>query len=309
MLEGMRPNWKNILSEKLPMETENLNVMPPMLFLAGPPGVGKTALGRPVCAELGLRFLDLAEVVGKAGELQDAQRCLKQVIDQRAADVVELPWRLQLARATFALCRRHGELIGLWAHPLDMQARSGHAEPLFTPNPDLKTQGGFGLRGTRCPEFKRINRGCQTTLPLVGLSFEEALEELKETIRELHAEDAGPGAEREKLMSWAEYWQLDLAADKQVTEALVDAMARYTWHLKTQGASPRAMSSKYDDLNALGYLMLAYDEPKGKDVLSQIRSHTYEYSRKMSDSPRTVARYNRTVEEFRRFLRETRAKG
>jgi hypothetical protein len=113
----------------------------------------------------------------------------------------------------------------------------------------------------------------------------------------------------ERGMSWAEYWQLDLAADKQVTEALVDAMARYTWHLKTQGASPRAMSSKYDDLNALGYLMLAYDEPKGKDVLSQIRSHTYEYSRKMSDSPRTVARYNRTVEEFRRFLRETRAKG
>ena len=34
------------------MDTENLNVMPPMLFLAGPPGAGKTALGRPVCAEL-----------------------------------------------------------------------------------------------------------------------------------------------------------------------------------------------------------------------------------------------------------------
>ena len=29
------------------------------------------------------------------------------------------------------------------------------------------------------------------------------------------------------------------------------------------------MSAKYDDLNALGYLVLAYDAPKGKEILNR----------------------------------------
>jgi len=32
----------------------------PMVFLLGPPGAGKTALGSRACEELGLEFLDLA---------------------------------------------------------------------------------------------------------------------------------------------------------------------------------------------------------------------------------------------------------
>ena len=199
-----------------------------------------------------MRFLDPAATIWASGDVQDPSIALKEVIDQRAADVVELSWPLQIARSTFASCRRQGQLIALWAHPLDMQTRSGHSEPLFTPSPRLKTRGGFGLRGTRCPEFKRIDRACQTTLLLVGLSFEEALAELKATVEALLAEDAGPSAEREGMMSWASYWQLDLCAEKEATETLIDAMARYAWHLKSQGVSPRAMSAKYDDLNALG---------------------------------------------------------
>jgi ATP-dependent Lon protease len=31
----------------------------PLVFLVGPPGSGKTTLGSAVCAQLGLRFLDL----------------------------------------------------------------------------------------------------------------------------------------------------------------------------------------------------------------------------------------------------------
>lgn len=34
---------------------------PPITFLLGPPGAGKTTLGSRACKELGLPFLDLAE--------------------------------------------------------------------------------------------------------------------------------------------------------------------------------------------------------------------------------------------------------
>jgi len=276
----------------------------PMLFLAGPPGSGKTSLGGRVCADLELRFLDLATVIRDVGDMQSLQGALKEVIHQRAGDVVELSWPLQLARGTFALCRRHGRLTALWAHPLDMQMRSGHADPLIEPNPRLKTRGGFGLRGTRCAAFKRIDRACETTLMLVGLSFEDSLAKLKATMVALLAEGTGPAADQEGLSSWAQYWQLDLAADKEATETLVDAIASYTRHLKSEGASPRTMSAKYDDLNALGYLVLAYDAPKGKDILNRLWPWDYEYSRKFSDSPNNLARYKRTVEDFRRFLQE-----
>ena len=82
-------------------------------------------------------------------------------------------------------------------------------------------------------------------------------------------------------------------------------MACYTWHLKSQGASPRAISAKYGDLNALGYLVLAYDAPKGKEVLNHLWPWDYEYSRKFSDAPRILARYKRTIEDFSRFVRES----
>ncbi|MFV1968586.1 MAG: AAA family ATPase [Pirellulaceae bacterium] len=111
------------MSEISSTDKEDQSSLSSMLFLAGPPGSGKTALGSRVCADLGLRFLDLADTLRRVGEAQDSESTLKQVIDQHAADVVELSWPLQMARGTFALCRRHGHLIALWAHPLDMQKR------------------------------------------------------------------------------------------------------------------------------------------------------------------------------------------
>ena len=41
------------------------------------------------------------------------------------------------------LARRCGVPVLLWAHSEEMQARSGHAELLFTPVARLKIQGGF----------------------------------------------------------------------------------------------------------------------------------------------------------------------
>ena len=58
-------------------------IMPttPIVFLLGPPGVGKSALGSWACKEMGLEFVDLAEA--------DLER-LSRVVADRAADVVEL---------------------------------------------------------------------------------------------------------------------------------------------------------------------------------------------------------------------------
>ena len=37
----------------------------PVIFLAGPPGSGKTALGTRICREVELRFLDLSDSLGR----------------------------------------------------------------------------------------------------------------------------------------------------------------------------------------------------------------------------------------------------
>ena len=64
--------------------------------------------------------------------------------------------------------------MALWAHPLDMQARSGHAESLFTPIKRLKTRGGFGRSGTACSQHRHLERTCEHVLLLVDLSEEVA---------------------------------------------------------------------------------------------------------------------------------------
>src|SRR5207344_2597268 len=108
--------------------------------------------------ELGLAFLDLAEV--------DVER-LPRVVGEIAADVVAIPWALQHERMALTIVRKSGESLLLWAHPEDMQARSGRDEPLFTPVPRLKIRGGFGRNGTGCREFRHLRRACGEALLLV----------------------------------------------------------------------------------------------------------------------------------------------
>lgn len=272
----------------------------PMVFLVGPPGSGKSALGRRICTELGLRFVDLVDDGSTDAALQELVRA-------RGADVVTLPWAPARDARWLDLCRRSGEAVALWAHPLDMQARSGHAESLFTPVKRLRTRGGFGRSGTGCSEHRHLERACEHMLLLVGLSEEVAAQELKALVEDLRSPKELLPAERERLLGWCGNWRDDFSADTRACEILVDAMARFTMHLKARGTSPRTMSGVYRDLNAAGFLVMCCDAPKEKAVLDSFGSGAseYEFRRKISDSPRALARFRSTWDAFGTFLRDS----
>ena len=110
----------------------------PIIFLLGPPGAGKSALGSRACNELGLEFLELAVKPATSpttGEICSDMERFSRVIEDRAADVIELPWPLQQERKELVLARKSSVPLLLWPHPEDMQARSGREERLFTPVP------------------------------------------------------------------------------------------------------------------------------------------------------------------------------
>lgn len=270
---------------------------PPIIFLLGPPGAGKTTLGSRACKELGLEFLDVAEV-----NLEQLSR----VVCDTAADVVTVPWELQHERRALALVRRSGEPLLLWAHPEDMQARSGRDEPLFTPVPRLKIRGGFGRNGTGCREFRQLERACGETLILVDLTLEEADEAVTDCIAELREESNAPPAEREGLAGWVEAWHQQHGASPRVTKVIVDAMAQYLAHLRATGTSPRTLSGVGSDLNAAGHLVLMYGTRKSNRILEHFAAppYSFEFERKFTDSTTLVARYRRNLDGFARFLRE-----
>lgn len=110
------------------------------------------------------------------------------VIDRRSADIVALPWALQQHNGTRTLLRRSGVSLLLWAHPLDMQARSGHSERLFTPSPRIKTRAGFGRKGVGCLEFRSLDRASDEVLRLVNRSFDEAVRDLRQRIVDIREE-------------------------------------------------------------------------------------------------------------------------
>ena len=198
--------------------------------------------------------------------------------------------------------------MALWAHPLDMQARSGHAESLFTPVKRLRTRGGFGRRGTGCNEYRHLERACEHVLLLVDLSETVAAQELRKLVAELRSPEELSPAEREGLLGWCDNWRDDFNADAGACEVLVDAMARFTMHLRARGSSPRTMSGVYGDLKAAGSLVMCSDAPKGKGVLGSFGSGPSEYAfrRKISDSPHALSRFRSTWDAFGRFLRDSR---
>lgn len=266
----------------------------PPIFLVSPPGVGKSTLGALACAELDRTFLDLDDPVD-AHELDDAAR---------AADVIALPWSIRADRRTLTHARRLGTLLLLWAHPLDMQARSGHAEPLFTPVPRLVTRGGFGRNGTGCREFRALDRASDATLLLVGLELDECIEALVETIEHLRERSTRPIAVRAKIASWPETWRHDARADPGAANVLADAMARYVLELEAGGMSPRRLREIRSDLHAAGLLVFLYDEPSAANVLGCFRDSPceFEFQRIISDRPPLLARYRKSVRGFESFL-------
>jgi hypothetical protein len=140
---------------------------------------------------------------------------------------------------------------------------------------------------------------------LFDLPVDEAVAVLVDAIERLRLPQPEGAAEREGLDSWARRWTRDHRADSKAAETLAEAMARYTLHLKDEGASPRRMVEIYSDLDAAAQLVLMYDAPKGRKVLAEFDAvpHTYEYRRKFSDSPYAIARYEATLKGFASFLR------
>ncbi len=249
---------------------------PSVIFLAGPPGVGKSTLGRRVGAELGLRFLDLGEHARQAGITP--REALDRVLAEPAAELVELPWEVQLDGDALKACRRAGRLAALWAHPLEMQVRSGRDEPLFTPGRPLTTLGGFGRTGTSCLEYRRLDRACEVVLDLVDVGIDEAAKELSKLIVALRRTPSGSPAAQEGLLEWGRMWRSEQGAAADAVAVLLDAMARFLQELDRQGASPRTIGGVCDDLQAVGYLTFCYQSPKAAEVLEWLTADAYEYA-------------------------------
>lgn len=281
----------------------------PMIFLAGPPGAGKSSLGEKACQELDLQFIDLSTPAINKWSFQSQKEILTEVITKRAADIIALPWSLQQDKGMRTFVRRSGILLLLWAHPLDMQTRSGHSESLFTPSPRIKTRGGFGRNGTGCREFRSMDRAADEVLILIDSSFDEAVDELRDFIISIKEESLDPPIIRAGLSDWVDEWQQSYNISKNIANIIVDAMAHYILHLRSQGKSPRTLSSVYSDLQAAGMLVIAYDYPKGKKAPKVLELFsdppwTIEFKRKFSDSPNAIARYERNLKGFARFLKK-----
>lgn len=137
--------------------------------------------------------------------------------------------------------------MALWAHPLDMQARSHHSESLFTPVKRLRTRGGFGRSGTGCSEHRHLERACERVVLLVGLSEEIAAQELKALVEDLRSPEELLPAEREGLLGWCGNWRDDFNADATACEIPLPVPSRATDVRRRHGAL-------HDALEGAGHL-------------------------------------------------------
>lgn len=283
----------------------------PMIFLCGPPGSGKTTVGAKACQNLKLRFIDLSTPEINEKPLSSQKEIFMEAINNRSADVIALPWSFQEDRSVRKLIRSLGVLLLLWAHPLDMQARSGRSEPLFTPSPRIKTKGGFGRNGTGCREFRRLNNAADEVLLLINRSLDEAVDDLEDYIVDIRQEALEPPMVRAGLSDWVDDWYEDYDVRKDIINIVVDAMARYILYLRSEGKSPRTLSGVYSDLQAAGMLVMSYDYPEegtASEILDlfSFPPWTIEFKRKFSDSPNAIARYERNLERFANFLKNSK---
>ena len=283
------------------------------IFLIGPPGSGKSSLGKNVCQKLKLQFIDLSTPEINEKSLLSQKEILMEVMNKQSADVIALPWMLQEDKGMKKLLRRFGEILLLWAHPFDMQARSGHSKPLFTPSPRIKTKGGFGRNGTGCREFRRLNNTADAVLILVGSSFDEAVDELQDYIVSIREQASESPIVQTGLSSLIDDWHQEYGIHKDIITIIVDAMARYILYLRSKGKAYRTLSAVHSDLEAAGILVISYDYPKkakAAEILDLFSNPpwTIEFKRKFSDSPNAISRYKRNLEGFARFLKNTRQK-
>jgi hypothetical protein len=272
---------------------------PRVVFLLGPPGAGKTTLGSAACARLGIRFVDLPE---------DAQLGIDEYDAGAGADVVALPWRLQNDAGILRRARRLGSTIALWAHPETLRSRA--RQPVtFTPRQGLVKGHGFGRHGTSCLEFRRLDRGCDFTLDLDGLSESEAANELADLISEIRECD-DPAARLDAIRADVRGW---FRADNPrrptaAVEALADRMSRFLFLREAAGASPRSLNALRSDLQAAAILVFMYEPATDGRILESFGDGpplVYEFGRKFTDSPALVERYERNLRAFAEFVGET----
>lgn len=291
------------------MKSDSENQIP-KIFLVGPPGVGKSSLGEKACQALDLRFLDLSMPAVSEQSTASRKEILIEAINAQHVDIVAIPWAIQRDKDILTWLRRSGVLLLLWAHPLDMQARSEHSKPLFTPSCRIKTRGGFGRNGTGSLEFRSLDRAANEVLLLVNRSFDEAVRYLQHRIVRIREESIESPIIRSGLSAWADEWMQRYDFDKDIASIIVDAMARYLLHLQSEGKSQRTLSGVCSDLQAAGTLVVTYDWPeiKNKSILLDFFSYppwTIEFRRKFSDSDNAVARYVSNLKGFARFLTES----
>lgn len=268
-----------------------------LVFLLGPPGSGKSSLGGPACARLGLRFLDLPDDAAA-----DAEKMAASASD---AEVVTLPWNLQSDAVILRTARRLGTTIALWAHPETMQARA--RQPIrFTPGRTLVTRSGFGRHGTSCLEFRRLERACDFTLDLDGLSETEAVDVLAEAIADTRAESDPAARLDARRRGIEEQIRGDVGRrHRRAVTALADAMARFLLSHEEAGASPRSLGALGSDLHAAAMLVFMYEPKDDERILDRFRHGpplVFEFRHKLTDSPARVARYEKHLQAFAEFL-------